>query len=99
MTSLVTCSGPWLSWYVPAGIWIVSGPGVSPDDTIACRIEQLVGEQKPVASVVVSTTNGSAAAGAAKASTTETVVARNPFQRIFGSIASVSRCTSCPCAG
>ena len=62
VTALVICSGPWVSWYVPAGIWIVSAPGVSAEETIACRIEQLVA-QTPVSSAVVFTTNGSAAAG------------------------------------
>ncbi len=66
---------------MPGGIWIVSAPGVSPEETIACRIEQLAA-QKPVSSAVVFTTNGSAAAGEAAARRAMIVVARIPFQRM-----------------
>src|SRR4051812_26228400 len=70
---------------MPSGTRIVSASGVCPDATIARRIEQAFGGHVvPVRSVVVSTTNVSAAAGAADISATKIVAARSPFQRMCG---------------
>src|SRR5689334_6295002 len=88
VTWVVICSGPWVSVYSFAGIWIVSGSDVCSDETIACRIEHDVAHV-PVSSAVVFTTNVSAAAGEAAARRATIVVARIPFQRIAVSIASV----------